>query len=99
MIDMRSLAYPKGRTRLKGADLAMLRLECLQRDHGRCCECGVRVSDSLPDWHPLKYHMAHIKSRGSGGPDVIENVRVLCGDCHRLEHSGKGRSTQGNDSR
>ena len=83
------LAFPKNAAiRLKGDDLKMLRLQCLQRDRGRCRECHVRVSDSLPDWHPLKYHMAHIKSRGANGSDTIDNVRTLCGDCHRKEHQG-----------
>lgn len=89
-MDMNGLAFPKtAPVRLKGDDLAMLRLECLQRDRGRCRECGVRVSDSLPDYHPLKYHMAHIQGRGANGSDTIENVRTLCGECHRKEHQGR----------
>jgi len=88
-MDMRNLAFPKGRTRLTGEPLALLRLECMQRDGGRCRECFMRVSDSLPDWHPLKYHMAHVISRGAGGEDVIDNVLCLCGGCHRDQHQGK----------
>ncbi len=83
-------SFPKtAPIRLKGESLLMLRLECLIRDHGRCCECSTRVSDALPDYHPLKYHMAHIKARGANGADTIENVRTLCGDCHRKEHQGR----------
>jgi hypothetical protein len=88
LIDYNQLAFPKGRIRLKGEPLMMLRLACLQRDRGRCRECHVRVSDSLPDWHPLKYDMAHIKSRGAGGSDTLENVRTLCHQCHTKEHNG-----------
>lgn len=88
-IDYSQMLFPKGRIRLKGKALAELRLACVTRDRGRCRECHVRVSDELPDWHPLKYHMAHIKSRGASGWDVLENVRTLCGDCHRKEHRGK----------
>ena len=88
-MDYTGFAFPKGRIRLEGEPLTMLRLECVTRDRGRCVECRVRVSDDLPDWHPLKYHMAHIKSRGAGGEDVIGNVKTLCGGCHRKEHQGK----------
>lgn len=89
MIDYSQLAFPKGRTRLTGHDLTTLRLACVTRDKGRCRECHCLVSDELPDWHPLKYHMAHIKSRGAGGEDTLENVRTLCGQCHRREHNGR----------
>lgn len=89
-IDYSGFSFPKDpHVRLEGAALTMLRLRCLLRDHGRCRNCHVRVSDSLPDWHPLRYHMAHIVSRGAGGEDVISNVRTLCGDCHRAEHQGR----------
>lgn len=89
MIDYSAFAFPKGRIRLKGKPLENLRVLCLQRDRGRCRACKSLVDDSLPDWHPLKYHMAHIKSRGASGEDTLENVRTLCGACHRREHQGK----------
>ena len=51
-----------------------------------CCErCG---STKYLEW-------AHIKSKGSGGPDIPQNGVVLCGPasmgmgCHGLEHKGK----------
>ncbi len=86
-IDYTAFQFPKGTVRLSGRELETLRLACLQRDTGRCRECGAKVSDQLPAWHPLKYHMAHIKSRGAGGADELINVRCLCGDCHRAEHA------------
>jgi len=83
-------SFPKTpAVRLKGTEMAQLRLACLQRDRGRCCECHALVSDSLPDWHPLKFHMAHLKSRGANGADELSNVRCLCGSCHRAEHQGR----------
>ena len=30
----------------------------------------------------------HIKSKGSGGNDVDDNLIELCGDCHRKAHDG-----------
>jgi 5-methylcytosine-specific restriction endonuclease McrA len=78
-----------GIMRLTGPDLAKLRRDCWERDKGRCQECGV-----LTYWgprfagDPLAYDMAHIKSRGAGGSDVLENVRTLCHAEHMREHSG-----------
>jgi 5-methylcytosine-specific restriction endonuclease McrA len=81
--------FPKSKpARLKGKAMQALRQECLNRDRGRCQECGILVDDSLPDWHPRKYHMAHIRSKHIGG-DVLENVRVLCGKDHSAEHHGR----------
>jgi 5-methylcytosine-specific restriction endonuclease McrA len=88
-IDYSQFAFAKGTTRLSGRELENLRLSCLQRDKGKCQECGAKVSDQLPAWHPLKYHMAHIRSRGAGGADELTNIRTLCGDCHREEHAGQ----------
>jgi 5-methylcytosine-specific restriction endonuclease McrA len=87
--------YPKDvkrgklRVRLKGKALESLRTYCALRDGQRCQECDIGVFDDLPDWHDQKYHMAHIQSRGACGSDVPSNVRTLCGQCHRKEHSGK----------
>jgi 5-methylcytosine-specific restriction endonuclease McrA len=82
MIEYREFVFPKGRTRLKGKALVHLREQCLDRDGYKCCICGKRVS-----WK--SGHMAHIKSRGAGGEDVIENVRTLCAEDHMKEHAGK----------
>ena len=71
--------------RLTGKALEQLRSDCYWRDGGICQECGVRVSDLYPDWHGLKYHIAHIRNKRMHG-DSLSNVRSLCGDCHRAEH-------------
>lgn len=76
--------------RLKGLDLEILRSACLYRDHGLCQACFVLVDDSYPDWHERKFHMAHIKAKRIGG-DSLENVRTLCGACHRAEHNAGGK--------
>lgn len=87
-IDYTLMAFPKGGTvRLSGKELKDLRAACLKRDKSKCQECGDAVSDAFPAWHPKKFHMAHKKSRGAGGSDSLDNVRCLCGDCHREEHA------------
>jgi 5-methylcytosine-specific restriction endonuclease McrA len=79
-----------GIVRCTGKDLADLRLACWERDKGRCQECGEALYyQPRFGGDPLGYDMAHIKSRGAGGSDVLENVRCLCHQCHMLEHSGK----------
>ena len=43
----------------------------------------------FPELHHTRWnsmHMAHIKAKRSGG-DSLENVRALCGDCHRTSHA------------
>lgn len=72
--------------RLKGQALADLRLACYMRDKSECQECGrctLYGAHHLKDW---SYHMAHIKAKRMGG-DSLENVRTLCGACHRKEHA------------
>jgi 5-methylcytosine-specific restriction endonuclease McrA len=71
-----------GRIRLKGLAMADLRRQCFTRDGWKCVECARPVS-----W--ATGHMAHIKSRGAGGSDVLENVRTKCAECHHAEHNPK----------
>jgi len=75
---------PKKHTiRLKGKAMEQLRRECYIRDTGICKSCGNPTS-----WE--RGHMAHIRSRGAGGEDILSNVLWKCMECHLgLEH-GKG---------
>ena len=89
--------------RLKGKALEWLRFRCFLRDNWRCVECGTLIgwgalSRDVPleieievceitDWEPVG-EMAHIRSRGAGGTDTLDNVRTLCPSDHRLEHNG-----------
>ena len=77
--------------RLTGTAMLRLRRDCWLRDGGYCQECKVFTS-YFARWEgdPHAYDMAHIKSRGAGGSDVLENVRTLCHECHMAEHV-KGR--------
>ena len=72
-----------GRVRLYGFELVKLRMDCLVRDRYHCVRCGKSV-----DWNT--FEMAHIKSRGAGGSDILENVQTMCGGpngCHALSHN------------
>jgi 5-methylcytosine-specific restriction endonuclease McrA len=71
--------------RLKGEDLEALRLSCFIRDGWKCKECGKGVA-LRPHECAWSAHMAHIKAKRIGG-DSLDNVRTLCGDCHRKEHN------------
>ena len=79
-----------GRVRLTGSDLTKLRLQCWERDKGKCQECGEALYYQ-PRYigDPKGYDMAHIRGRGAFGSDVLENVRTMCHSCHMLSHLGK----------
>lgn len=51
----------------------------LQDKKGICQVCGKRGNT---DKH-------HIKTKGSGGDDIEENLIEVCRVCHRLIHDGK----------
>lgn len=54
--------------------------DLLVRDDFKCLHCN-REEALQP---------AHYRSRGAHGPDnSLENLMLLCGDCHRLHHDGK----------
>lgn len=78
--------------RLTGKALEKLREDCWVRDQATCRECGT-YTFCTPRYagDPLAYDMAHIKSRGAGGGDTLDNVRTLCHACHLKEHAGNLR--------
>jgi 5-methylcytosine-specific restriction endonuclease McrA len=74
--------------RLVGLELEQLRIDCWNRDGRRCVICLRPVRLKAGSFDSL--HMAHVKGRGAGGPDVLENVVAKCMDCHSgLEHNPK----------
>jgi len=73
--------------RLKGDPLTKLREACFKRDGGLCVCCGRPVRDNVPDWHPDKYDMAHIKNKRMYG-DTLDNVKTMRHECHMREHNG-----------
>jgi len=69
-----------------------LRVDCWTRDQGLCDECMKPTIFDAPHEHPDSFHMAHIKAKRIG-LDTLDNVRTLCGSCHRIEHNyGKSRT-------
>lgn len=64
------------RVRLFGDALKALKEAVRQRDDWRCTRCGKHA--------PLQVH--HVKPRGRGGGDVLENLVSLCVPCHRKAH-------------
>lgn len=48
------------------------------KQRNRCHECG-RLK-------PLQAH--HVKHRSKGRDDRMANIRMLCSDCHHLQHGG-----------
>lgn len=79
------MMFPKKKQiRLKGKALADLVRKVFERDNHCCVVCGRWVEDGV------KPHHACYKSRGGG--DTIDNLVVLCNDCHFAVHHGKNSS-------
>jgi len=67
----------KTRQRLGPAAYKRLRIEILRRDAWRCQHCGSMQN--------LDVH--HIQLRAQAGEDSVENLIVLCCECHKLAHN------------
>ena len=80
---VKGLEKPPKQIRLKGKEMEQLRRACFKRDNYTCTQCKQPVS-----WQ--SGHMAHIKSHGSGGSDILENVRTKCRECHLIREHFKG---------
>lgn len=90
--------YKSGRVRLTGKELAALRAERWQVDGGACRKCGIPTYfNARFAGDPQAYDMAHIKSRGAGGSDSIENVETLCHKCHMAMHT-QGRKPENKEA-
>jgi hypothetical protein len=84
--------------RLKGQEMSDLRLFVFMRDRGRCQhvlrrdEFGdpVAICGKETPWE--SGHLAHIVSRGAGGPDTPENTCWKCADCHLVREHTYGPS-------
>jgi hypothetical protein len=76
-----------GIVRLTGKDLQALRRARFEFDDYRCqCSpnCGVAVTWESGD-------LAHIKSRGAGGSDTLDNTRTMLHEHHMRSHNAGGR--------
>jgi 5-methylcytosine-specific restriction endonuclease McrA len=88
-----------GKVRLSGEALRNLRRACWERDQGLCHDCGnPTYYEARYDGDLLAYDMSHVKSRGAGGSDALENVVCKHHACHLLEHA-KGRNEASNGNR
>ena len=85
------LPDPKPQTiRLKGKAYKEFRETLYRRDKGMCQDCD--------KWVPLYdggvfnlftcAHVAHIKSRGAGGGDTLDNAKLKCYECHINKEHG-----------
>ena len=74
----------EGRTTPEKADWATIRLDVLERDQYRCCQCG--STENL--------HIHHIRPRRKHGSNQMNNLQTLCRDCHvRTTTWGRPRGT------
>lgn len=76
------LSGPRSRNHLKQR---LLREGLLKNE---CSKCGIK------DWlgNPLSMHIDHIN--GSGGDHRLENLRMLCPNCHSQTPTYGGRNTR-----
>ena len=77
--DARSYITIHGEEYLFGADLTARRRQVYEIYGGTCRTCCKAVS-----WE--QFHMHHIKSKGRLGCDALENLCVLCPNCHAALH-------------
>ena len=57
-----------------------IRLEVLERDAWKCCDCGKGIKGR-------NAHVHHKLPRALGGQDVDENLISLCSACHSTKHA------------
>ena len=82
------MMYPKKKpVRLKGKAYTEFRYKVFFRAGGICQDCKKWAGIKGPDVFSIG-HVAHIKSRGAGGGDTMDNVRWLCYQCHILKDHG-----------
>jgi len=86
------LSCPKNNPiRLKGKKYQELRRKRWKLDNCICVDCGrwIPLYDQDGVFDPFTCaHFAHIKSRGSGGSDTLENGETKCYDCHINKEHG-----------
>jgi hypothetical protein len=75
-----------GRIRLYGPAKAALRRQCWEV-YGPICHCLWPLT-GCGEYCGWDQDMAHLKSLGAGGSDVIENVRPMKHEHHMKRHNG-----------
>jgi hypothetical protein len=84
-VDWSYAAYPKTRTRLKGAAYQKLKAEVFERDGAMC-----RLQDCRL---PYRVNLGHIKGKGRGGSDTPDNTVPMCDFCNDAMETGHLRIT------
>lgn len=74
-----------GRIRLDAEGMKELRVAVYERARGLCEMKIKHVCEVYAGW--VSGHLAHIKSRGSGGSDELGNVLWACAPCHMASHN------------
>ena len=92
-----SALKPDVPVRLTGLAMQRLRIDALARSGGFCEmeRAGKRCMEPI-SWESME--LAHIKSRGAGGSDTLDNVLASCKwrrdgqpGCHALSHNAGGK--------
>lgn len=81
----------KKAVRLKGKAYSAFRKEVYERENGVCqeCETYAPLFDVYGQFNEFTCgHVSHIKSRGSGGSDTLDNVKWKCFKCHNIKEHG-----------
>jgi 5-methylcytosine-specific restriction endonuclease McrA len=66
-----------------------IRSECFERDEYKCRGCGTDITEHIKrGFKPPEAH--HIIPISKGGSNQVDNLKTLCYDCHKLEHSHVG---------
>lgn len=88
-LDPLSFVSCDGREFLAGEDTSVRRHEVFERSGGFCefPGCNREIDEFLPSDHPHAMHMHHVKSKGKGGSDCINNLMAGCTRCHKRFHA------------
>jgi len=63
-----------------------LRDSILERDRGKCVNCGATWGNKYKNGKEIVLHVHHIVPRELGGRDSNENLVTLCDLCHAKAH-------------
>lgn len=90
---------PKPETKkVRGKRISLQRQELHDREGGLCQGCGKYFPVTIENYKGNQVfdkfrcgHRSHIKSKGAGGPDELDNMLWHCFWCHRAWEDRTGR--------
>ena len=77
-----------GKLFLRGYDYLKQVTLVIARDDSKCRDCG-RVFDAHWDTIGGSFDIHHVIKRSDGGSDDLENLLLVCRDCHTERHPEK----------